>query len=74
MGDISKINVGQDYNIKDPTARAGKLNKNANDSTNGIINFLNGLQIGGKAISVSANEINFDSSADWVFPEGAERD
>lgn len=70
MGDISKINVGQDYNIKDPTARAGKLNKNANDSTNGIINFLNGLQIGGKAISVSANEINFDSSADWVFPEG----
>ena len=67
MADISKINVVQDYNIKDRVARQNQINKNQNDNVPGIPNFLNGIKINGNSIIVHENEVLFDDSTVWNF-------
>ena len=54
MSDISQVQLGSRlYNIKDQSARSGlnnKIDKNTNDDVNAIVNFVNGLKVGGKSV------------------------
>lgn len=54
MSDISQVQLGSRvYNVKDNAARNGlteKIDKNTNDDVNAIVNFVNGLKVGGKSV------------------------
>lgn len=68
MADISKIQVVEEYNVRDNYARSNYLKKNdSTEQTTGAINFQNGLKIDGNLICPEATGIAFEDTADWNF-------
>ena len=62
MADVTKVQVGNEYEIKDSFARANKLDKYKDDTASGVINFLNGIKI-------DNCNIYYNASVDTVFFE-----
>lgn len=72
MADISKIQVVEEYNVRDNYARSNYLKKNdSTEQTTGAINFQNGLKIDGNLICPDSTGIAFEDTVDWNFKGGS---
>lgn len=73
MADISKINVVQDYNVKDSTARTNMIDKNTGVAQTCLseITFTNGIKIGGSQVyqNGTTNIVEAKNNK-WDFKDG----
>lgn len=60
MADVTQVQVGDKYELKDSLARSNKIDKYEDNSVSAVVDFLNGVKIKGC-------KIYYDTDIDTVY-------